>query len=181
MGWEDMVKNQRLLAPSAALSNFNPEKGSVIGLKPRFRERVRYGFYIDNLGFLIEKDTMSEIVEQAIVYPIPQTPPWLKGLINLRGNLVPVFDLRLSLKLGSTLQEENYLLLLGEGDDSVSFFVENLPQPVNTNHKLTHPIPLPPVLRGYTSDVCYSTDKIIWMEFDHRGFFQSQMASAMVR
>ncbi|MBK8183410.1 MAG: chemotaxis protein CheW [Candidatus Competibacteraceae bacterium] len=118
---------------------------------------------------------MSEIVEQAIVYPIPQTPPWLKGLINLRGNLVPVFDLRLSLKLGSTLQEENYLLLLGEGDDSVSFFVENLPQPVNTNHKLTHPIPLPPVLRGYTSDVVIALIRLYGWNLITEGFFNHKL------
>jgi len=59
----------------------------------------------------------------------------------------------------------------------VSFFVENLPQPVNTAHKLAHPPPLPAALRGYTTDV-YSSDKIIWVEFDHRGFFQSLAAAA---
>lgn len=173
----EVEDNRRLLMPSVALRAFDPKQRALIGFKSSFRQRVRYGFRIDSLGFLIEANTVSEVVEEPTVYPIPQTPSWLVGLINLRGNLVPVFDLRLSLRLGNAAQGKYYLLLLGEGEDMVSFFVENLPQPVNTAHKLVHPPPLPAALRGYTTDV-YSSDKIIWVEFDHRGFFQSLAAAA---
>ncbi len=172
MEQEQLKERQRLLTPSVALSHFDPARGTVVGLKPIIRQRVHYGFNIGDLGFLIEPDTVSEIVEQATIYPIPHTPSWIAGLINLRGNLVPVFDLKLYLKLGSTAQGRHYLLLLGTGEDMVGFFVENLPRPVDVNHKLNHPPPLPDVLRGYISDI-YSFDKIVWMQFDHRGFFQS--------
>jgi len=31
------------------------------------------------------------------VTPIPNTPPWVRGVMNLRGTIVPVIDLRLRL------------------------------------------------------------------------------------
>lgn len=175
---EEATENPRLLVPSAALNNFNPARGTIVGLKPVLRRRVRYGFRVGNLGFLIDIDTVSEVVERATVYSVPQTPPWLVGLLNLRGNLVPVFDFNASLNLENAASDRHYLLLLGEGGDMVGFFVENLPQVVDITHKLANPPPLPGALRGYAGDI-YSFDKIVWVEFDHRNFFQSLAGSAM--
>lgn len=178
MAREETTENPRLLAPSAALNSFNPARGAIVGLKPVLRQRIRYGFRMGNMGFLIDIDTVSEVVERATVYPVPQTPPWLVGLLNLRGNLVPVFDFKASLSLDNVAPDNHYLLLLGEGGDMVGFFVESLPQTVDTSHKLAHPPPLPAALRGYAGDI-YSFDKIVWVEFDHRNFFQSLAASAV--
>jgi len=178
MAREEATENPRLLAPSTALNSFNPARGAIVGLKPILRQRVRYGFRVGNLGFLIDTDTVSEVVERATVYSVPQTPSWLVGLLNLRGNLVPVFDFKASLNLGNSTPDKHYLLLLGEGSDMVGFFVENLPQTVDISHKLTHPPPLPAVLRGYAGDI-YSFDNVVWVEFDHRNFFQSLAASAV--
>lgn len=172
MAQDDLREPRRLLTPSLALGSFNPRRGMIAGLKPVLRQRVRYGFRIGELGFLIGADTVSEVVEQATVYPVPQTPPWLAGIVNLRGNLVPVFDLQRCLEFKVDHQEKRYLLVLDKGDDAIGLFIENLPQLMNANHKLAHPPPLPAVLRGHVAMV-YGEDKIIWVEFDHRGFFQS--------
>jgi len=169
---QDTEIGQGMLSPSVALRSFNPKKGVVTALKARSRQRVRYGFRIDNLGFLIDKDTVSEIVEQAIVYPVPHAPPWLAGLINLRGNLVPVFDLKLCLGLKKTSEIKQYLLVLDKGDDAVCLLIDNLPLLVSEDRKIVHMPPLPPSLQGCVSKT-YSHDKILWIEFDHRHFFQS--------
>lgn len=36
----------------------------------------------------------GEIVNMVAITPVPQSPHWLLGAINLRGNVVPVIDLR---------------------------------------------------------------------------------------
>lgn len=81
----EVEDNRRLLMPSVALRAFDPKQRALIGFKSSFRQRVRYGFRIDSLGFLIEANTVSEVVEEPIVYPIPQTPSWLVGLILSTG------------------------------------------------------------------------------------------------
>lgn len=169
---EETGEHRRLLTPSAALGSFNPARGVIAGLKPIPRRRIRYGFRLGNLGFIIKADTVSELVERATVYPVPQTPPWLVGLVNLRGNLVPVFDLNLCLGLESGAREKHYLLVLDESDDAVGLFTENLPQPVGESRKLVRPPPLPKALQGHVAEA-YGLNNDIWVEFDHKQFFES--------
>ncbi len=38
---------------------------------------------------------IKEIIGMMTITPIPQTPPHVKGVINLRGKVIPVIDLRL--------------------------------------------------------------------------------------
>lgn len=173
MTQEEVERNRDvLLKPSAALSRFNPAQGMITGLRPMLRQRVRYGYRMGDFGFLIGMDTVSEIVEEATIYQIPKTPPWLVGCINLRGHLVPVFDLMRCLGIEKPTRERRYLLVLDTGDDAVGVFVEKLPHPVNMNRQMDHSPPLPAALRNYATAV-YSQDKIIWVEFDYRKFFQS--------
>lgn len=42
---------------------------------------------------------VQEIRDYQNVTPIPNTPPYIKGVINLRGVIVPVFDMRLKFNL----------------------------------------------------------------------------------
>ena len=42
---------------------------------------------------------VQEILEDAPITPVPTTPPFLKGVINLRGDIVPVVDVREILEL----------------------------------------------------------------------------------
>jgi purine-binding chemotaxis protein CheW len=46
---------------------------------------------------------VKEIIGIITITPIPQTPPYVKGVINLRGKVIPVIDLRL--KFGLPLME----------------------------------------------------------------------------
>jgi purine-binding chemotaxis protein CheW len=43
---------------------------------------------------------VREIIRLAEITPVPQLPPHVRGVINLRGKIVPVVDLRIKLALG---------------------------------------------------------------------------------
>jgi purine-binding chemotaxis protein CheW len=53
----------------------------------------------------INVDHILQIIAIPDVTPIPKTPEFVKGVINLRGKIIPVIDLRLKFKLPS--QEYN--------------------------------------------------------------------------
>ena len=53
---------------------------------------IRFGFRVGSIGLLVPAGMLSELVDDTEVYPLPTTPAWFHGLINLRGGLVPVFD-----------------------------------------------------------------------------------------
>ncbi|MDR0550208.1 MAG: chemotaxis protein CheW [Deltaproteobacteria bacterium] len=61
-------------------------------------------FQLIDEGYGIGILKVREIIGMLPVTPVPQTPGFLKGVINLRGQVIPVVDLRL--KFG--LPEEEY-------------------------------------------------------------------------
>lgn len=54
--------------------------------------------------FAVEISTVREVLELTSVTRIPRTPRFMRGVINLRGNAVPVVDMRQ--KLGMKAQQD---------------------------------------------------------------------------
>lgn len=50
-------------------------------------------FIIGGEEFAVSLLKVKEIIEYDIVTEIPKTPEWIRGVINLRGSVVPVIDL----------------------------------------------------------------------------------------
>jgi purine-binding chemotaxis protein CheW len=53
--------------------------------------------------FALDIGKVREVMDFASITKVPQTPDYLRGVINLRGSVVPVVDLRL--KFGMTMAE----------------------------------------------------------------------------
>jgi len=51
-------------------------------------------FLLDETRFAIRADAVNEIVRAVAVTPLPNAPAVILGIIDLRGSIVPVFDLR---------------------------------------------------------------------------------------
>ena len=60
-------------------------------------------FIIENEVYCIDILKVKEILGITIISPVPQTPDYIKGVINLRGQIIPIIDLRL--KFGMELKE----------------------------------------------------------------------------
>lgn len=59
-------------------------------------------FEINGQEFCIDISVVREIRGWTAATPMPQTPDYILGVINLRGAVMPVFDLRSRLGLGRT-------------------------------------------------------------------------------
>jgi purine-binding chemotaxis protein CheW len=57
------------------------------------------GFVIGDELFGVDILTVQEIIRDATITAIPDAPDFLEGVINLRGSIIPVIDLRKRLKL----------------------------------------------------------------------------------
>lgn len=55
-------------------------------------------FFIDNVTYAIEIKFVTEIIGIQPITEIPELPSYVKGIINLRGKIVPVMDVRLRFK-----------------------------------------------------------------------------------
>ena len=55
---------------------------------------VAHSFILGDIGFLLPGNLVSEVVQDLPFCQFPHVPRWLWGMVNLRGNLLPMFDLR---------------------------------------------------------------------------------------
>lgn len=62
-------------------------------------------FVIEREEYCIEIIKIKEIMAMTELTPVPQTPNFVRGVINLRGKIIPIVDLRL--KFGLPYREYN--------------------------------------------------------------------------
>ncbi|MDX2037216.1 MAG: chemotaxis protein CheW [Isosphaeraceae bacterium] len=56
-------------------------------------------FQLGGEGYALEVSRVQEVIDTGPMTHVPGGPSWLKGVINLRGHVVPVWDLRLPFEL----------------------------------------------------------------------------------
>lgn len=61
---------------------------------------------------------VKEIIGMMAITTVPQTPGYIKGVINLRGKVIPVIDLRLKFDLGSAAYTERTCIIVVEVSSS---------------------------------------------------------------
>ena len=54
---------------------------------------IGIGFAINNIPLIAKMDDVSEILPPPETIRVPGVPPWVNGLANIRGNLMPVLDM----------------------------------------------------------------------------------------
>ncbi len=72
--------------------------------------------------FAVDVAKVREILELTTITKVPKTPDFMRGVINLRGSVVPVVDMRLKFGMGVTGQTVNTCIVVVEvllGEDSI--------------------------------------------------------------
>ena len=73
-------------------------------------------FILENEHFAIDVFKVREILEYTKCTKVPNTAEFVRGVINLRGNIVPVLDLRLKFGLPPTSRSVNTCIIIVEID-----------------------------------------------------------------
>ncbi|MFZ1987137.1 MAG: chemotaxis protein CheW [Desulfatitalea sp.] len=94
------------------------------------------GFRLAGELFGVDILMVQEILKQIPITKIPDSPDFIAGIINLRGRIIPIIDLRKRLYLketGPAIEEEGWTLILNAGGRVTGFIVDHV----------THVIKLP--------------------------------------
>lgn len=82
------------------------------------------------LAFLLGKEQyaipllqVKEVIEMSDPTPIPQAPPYFEGVINLRGQIISVLDLRSKLKFPKTERGPKTAIIILDLDPHLSLGV----------------------------------------------------------
>ena len=71
-------------------------------------------FTLGSEVYAMEVATTREVLEFTGLTPIPRMPGWIRGVLNLRGTVIPVLDLKQKLGMGRTEQSRDSCILILE-------------------------------------------------------------------
>ena len=71
-------------------------------------------FVLEEEHFAIDLFDVKEVVEYTTITKLPNTPPYIKGMIDLRGEITTIVDLkqRLNIHEGAEIVEENKRIIV---------------------------------------------------------------------
>jgi purine-binding chemotaxis protein CheW len=111
---------------------------SAVALKSKEKEVVvdnsRFQLIVFKLGteeYGLHIDQIKEVVLTPGVTKLPQTPPYIKGVANIRGNIIAIVDLEQKFGLGSgitsSVEQGNYTLVIESDEVKLGVLVREVP------------------------------------------------------
>jgi len=86
-------------------------------------------FRLDDERFAVEIEQVLEIIHTQTVFKVPNSPPYIEGLINLRGKVYPLFNLRKKFNLASPMNdksEKSKVLIVNAGTSYIGMEVDTV-------------------------------------------------------
>jgi purine-binding chemotaxis protein CheW len=71
-------------------------------------------FKLDYEVFALDISKIREVLDFTSITRVPRTPEFMRGVINLRGSVVPVVDLRLKFGMAKTEKTVNTCIIITE-------------------------------------------------------------------
>ncbi len=105
-----------------------------------FRESEVLGFTLGKEEYAIDILKVQEIRGYDAVTEIANTPDFIKGVINLRGIIVPIFDMRIMFKLGAlTYDKFTVVIILNINNRVIGAVVDSVSDVITLNSEQIKP------------------------------------------
>jgi purine-binding chemotaxis protein CheW len=103
--------------------------------------------------------TVQEIIRYTRPRTIPSAPPSVRGVINLRGKIIPVVDLKSRLQLDGGDAEESKIVIVEAGGVTAGLIVDDVDEVLTVDPEALEPAPTGEV--GYISAVAKVGDRLL--------------------
>lgn len=89
-------------------------------------------FPLENEIYALSVDVVTEIIGIQDITEVPELPEYVRGIINLRGQIVPVIDLRLKFeKVSKAYDDKTCIIVIEERDISLGLIVDAVAEVVD--------------------------------------------------
>ena len=98
-----------------------------------------------DLTFAVNTNYVIEIITNHSITTLPMVPEYIKGIINLRGQIIPIVDIRLRLgkpSIDMENNESNCIIVLDIDSISVGIIVDSVSQVVDSELSKISPVPV---------------------------------------
>lgn len=134
----------------AAINNTKQEYDEILQLVSFYLEKEEYG--VDILK-------VREINKMMQLTKVPNAPEYIEGVINLRGKIIPVVDLRT--KLGMSRREQDIhsrIIVVDVEDKTLGFIVDRVSEVLRIPKSVTEAPPA--IVSGVDSEYITSVGKL---------------------
>jgi len=114
--------------------------------KDYMEEDTQHGRYLtfslEDEVFGIEIKYVTEIIGMQSITKVPEVPPHIKGIINLRGKIIPVIDVRLQFgKEPVAYNDRTCIIVIDIDSVSVGLIVDNVEEVLSIDDEMISPPP----------------------------------------
>ncbi|PTW55055.1 purine-binding chemotaxis protein CheW [Breoghania corrubedonensis] len=129
-----MTANKDLSAPGAG----TPDQADHSIREPR----QFISFRVDNEEFAIDIISVREIKGWTSTATLPNQPPYNRGVMNLRGTIVPIFDLRCRFGMGMTEATAFHVVIIASVmDRTIGLLVDAVSDILTIDTDAIRPVP----------------------------------------
>lgn len=99
-------------------------------------------FLSDGLYFGVNTRNVIEIINNHKIRSLPMVPDYIRGIINLRGQVIPIIDMRL--RMGKPFQEytpKTCIVILEIDSNTIGIVVDSVAQVLDIDLDRAAPIP----------------------------------------
>lgn len=96
-------------------------------------------FNSDGLLFGVNVEYVVEIITNHAITHLPMMPSYIRGILNLRGQIIPVIDIRL--RLGKPCLDECITIVLNVNGTQVGILVDSVAQMISIPKEDIMPVP----------------------------------------
>ena len=106
------------------------------------RELHIVGFQVGRETYGVPITSLHEIVRVPEITAVPDAPDYLEGVINLRGVIVPIFDLRAQFGLDLTVPTSMHVVIIvSAGTRTIGLLVDTVSDIISVDPKAIRPVP----------------------------------------
>jgi purine-binding chemotaxis protein CheW len=116
-------------------------------------------FKIGNEEFGVDISNVKEIIKMIQITKVPNSPDFVEGVINLRGKVIPVIDLRSRLHIEKKERDKDTRIIVVELNNSiVGFIVDAVSEVLRIPASITEAPP--EMVTGFNSDFIQAVGKL---------------------
>ncbi|BBF44370.1 positive regulator of CheA protein activity [Lachnospiraceae bacterium KM106-2] len=91
-------------------------------------------FHVGNELYGIDIAKVKGIEKYGVTTPVPNAPSYIEGIINLRGDVIPIFSLRAKFNLPARkIDDKTQMIIVSVNDMLVAFVVDDVSEIVELN------------------------------------------------
>jgi purine-binding chemotaxis protein CheW len=109
-------------------------------------------FTLDNEHYCVGIDVVDEIVRRQSVTPLPDTPPQVVGMMDLRGETTTILDPKQVLEIGNDRATEYVIIFDRQGDSQIGWLVDEVHEVADLSKPEINPVDDSKYLNGIVSE-----------------------------